>query len=218
MPPHALTLRLSGLAVALLLTGAGCAGGGGAGRGGGRYYLARDEGSRYDFRYVRDRETGQWIQRDCELRVAMARDLPSPIVHPEYGNLMSIDLLKPQSIEGAGFRSLEPARRDGYYLWQIPQVLGEYDLAGEVDYGVQIKWPDTGGPARFEPLEIITPPPIAGEPGVWSPWVRAGRVRAGGFGAIEEVNRQASPPAEMPAHPFELRCRLVLTDIPGFVP
>ena len=67
------------LAAALpLLLGAGCAGG----QASGRYVLAQDPGSRYDFEFVQDRETGRWVQRECELRVAAARELPDPLNDP----------------------------------------------------------------------------------------------------------------------------------------
>jgi hypothetical protein len=208
------------LAAALpLLLGAGCAGSAG-GSANGRYVLARDPGSRYDFEFVQDRETGRWVQRECELRVPVARALPDPLNHPEYGSLMAVDLLKPGSIEGAGIRSLDFALRDGYRIWNIPQVLGEHDFADAVDYAIQVKWP-TGPeqPARFEPLEIIHPPALNDSPlGEWSGWISPSGFREGGFAGIEEVSGQPAGPVTPPEHPFALRCRLYLTDIPGFVP
>ena len=45
----------------------------------GRYRMARDPGSRHGFEYVHDTETGMWVNRECELRVAEARELPEPL-------------------------------------------------------------------------------------------------------------------------------------------
>jgi hypothetical protein len=204
-------------AALLLLFGAGCAGPPSSGR----YVLAEDPGSRYGFEFVQDRETGRWVQRACELRVSAERVLPDPLNDPEHGSLMHVDLLKPGSIEGAGIRTLDPDLRDGYRLWYITQVLGEHDLAGTVDYGIQVKWPETGQETRFELLEIIHPPALTAVPlDEWSGWIEPSRYREGGFAGIEEVSGQESSGGEvaLPAHPFALRCKLFLVDTPGFVP
>jgi hypothetical protein len=205
------------LAAALpLLFGAGCAGPPSSGR----YVLAEDPGSRYGFEFVQDRETGRWVHRECELRVAAERVLPAPLDDPEHGSLMHVDLLKPGSIEGAGIRTLDPDLRDGYRVWYVTQVLGEHDLAGQVDYGIQVKWPEPGEETRFELLEIIHPPALTAVPlDEWSGWIEASRFREGGFAGIEEVSGEA-PGGEVvpPEHPFALRCKLFLVDTPGFVP
>lgn len=74
-------------------------------------------------------------------------------------------------------------------------------------------------PARFELLEIIHPPALTAVPqGEWSAWIGPSGLREGGFAGIEEVSGQPRRALAPPEHPFELRCRLVLVDIPGFVP
>ena len=53
----------------------------------GRYRMASDPGSRHGFEYVQDRETGRWVIRDCELRVAEARYEPLEVIElPPLGD------------------------------------------------------------------------------------------------------------------------------------
>lgn len=202
------------LALAVL---AGCATGGPPSAG--RYALEREPGSRLATRFVRDRETGRWVQRACELRVATARALPDPLVHPDLGNRLGVDFLRPESIEGAGFSPAAFTVADGYRVWAFREVLRADDVAGRVALGVQVRWPETGRETRFEPLERIGLPPVGpAPPEQWSGWTRATAFRTGGFATVEETAGAAPEAVAPPAHPFELRCRLVLVDNPVLVP
>lgn len=179
----------------------------------GRYEMA-SEGS--GFAYVRDRQTGRWVSRACELRVAAARDLPQPLSDDEHGDKLSVQLFRPVSVESAGLQSIEPEVRDGHRVWRLSEILDESDLAGEVAYGIQVEWPQPGAETRVDPLEIIRlPPPGDTPPEQWSEWMSASDLREGAFGWWDEVH--GAPPESLPGpqHPFQLRCRLLLNDTPG---
>jgi hypothetical protein len=185
----------------------------------GRYRMASDPGSRHGFRYVQDTETGLWVIRDCELRVAEARALPEPLQDEAHGSKLAVSIFRPESVESGLLLSIDFERRDGYRVWRGAEVLGEDDLAGRVAYGVQVEWPEDGKETRYEPLEVIEPPPLGdAPPGQWSPFLRAGRLREGAFGWWEETYGKDAPGLEPPEYPFEVRCRLVLKEVPGVVP
>ena len=181
--------------------------------------MASDPGSRHGFRYVQDTETGLWVIRDCELRVAEARALPEPLQDEAHGSKLAVSIFRPESVESGLLLSIDFERRDGYRVWRGAEVLGEDDLAGRVAYGVQVDWPEGGKETRYEPLEVIEPPPLGDAPtGQWSPFLRAGRLREGAFGWWEETYGKDAPGLEPPEYPFEVRCRLVLKEVPGVVP
>jgi hypothetical protein len=184
-----------------------------------RYRMARDPGSRHDFRYVQDTESGLWVIRDCELRVSEARELPEPLQDEAHGSKLSVSIFRPGSVASGLLLSIDFERRDGYRVWRGAQVLGEDDLAGRVAYGVQVEWPQEGKETRYEPLEVIELPPLGdAPPDQWSPFLRAGRVREGAFGWWEEAHGEDAPEPAPREHPFEVRCRLVLKEVPGVVP
>jgi len=60
----------------------------------GRYRMASDPGSRHGFRYVQDTETGLWVVRDCELRVAEARALPEPLQDEQHGSKLAVSIFR----------------------------------------------------------------------------------------------------------------------------
>ena len=187
--------------VALLL--AAC-----AENGGGRYAAATDPGSRYGFAYVIDRQTKKWVNRECELRVSPERGLGE--VH--------VQLFRPGSAQSGGLMSADFETRDGYRVWRIADVMHDDDLAGKVAYGVQIEWPRPGQSTDYDPMEIFhMPRPGNTPPNAWSPWLRAADTRAGGFAFLGEA--EGSPPetGPPPAHPFEMRCRFILDDVPGVI-
>jgi hypothetical protein len=181
--------------------------------------MVRDPASRHGFRYVQDRETTRWVNRECELRVSEARALPEPLQDEAYGSRLGVSIFRPESVESGLLLSIDFERRGGYRVWPGAVVLNEDDLAGEVAYGIQVAWPQDGKETRYEPLELIDMPPLGDTPpGQWSGFLRAGRLREGAFGWWEETYGKEAPELEPPAHPFELRCRLVLKEVPGVVP
>jgi hypothetical protein len=185
----------------------------------GRYRMATDPGSRHGLRYVKDRETGLWVIRQCELRVAAARELPEPLQDDAHGSRLHVSVFKPETVSSGLLLSVDFELRDGYRVWPGADVLDEDDLAGRVAYGIQVSWPQTSGETRHEPLEVISLPPLGDTPpDEWSAFLRADRLREGAFGWWEEAHGSDAPALEPPAHPFELRCRLVLRDVPGVVP
>jgi len=93
------------------------------------------------------------------------------------------------------------------------------DLAGRVAYGVQIAWPHDGKETRYEPLELFRLPPVKNEePGQWSEWMQAADLREGAFGWWDEAHGNPSSNPAPPAHPFSMRCRVFLADVPGVLP
>jgi hypothetical protein len=168
----------------------------------GRYRMARDPGSRYGFEYVRDRETGKWVNRECELRVSAARPLPEPLQDEAHGSRLGVSIFRSMSVESGLLLSIDFQLRDGYRVWPGAVVLDEDDLAGRVAYGIQVEWPEEGQETRYDPLEVIAMPPLGDTPpGEWSPFVRAGHLREGAFGWWEEVHGKDAPRLAPPSIP-----------------
>jgi hypothetical protein len=184
----------------------------------GRYAAQHFRTTRSNFVYVRDRVTGQWMNRHCELRAPVARPLPDPLMTEEHGSLLSVEFHDPESVKSAGLRSVDFDVRDGFRVWVIDDVLEEADVDGETSYGVQVSWPRTGEETRHDPLELFHLPRLGDQPpDTWSPWVVAGSTRTGAFGWWNEAQGAPPEPPQPIAHPFELRCQIVATDTPGVV-
>lgn len=181
--------------------------------------LAKDPGSRYDFRYVMDRESRRWVQRECELRVSTERHLPDPLLDPEYGNRLQVSLSKSQSLGSAGLMSLDFETRDGYRVWQIRDVLDQDDAKGVTSYGVTVSWPHEGESTEWNAYELFPLPPLGNvPPDTWSEWRSAASLREGGMGWWEEIQGEPHTDVAPPKYPFELRYRLILTDNPVLIP
>src|SRR4029450_13980150 len=96
----------------------------------GRYAAEHFRTTRTNFVYVRDSVTKNWVNRRCELRAPVARELPFPLSTPESGDLMSLQLMQPGTAKTGGLNSVEFETRDGYRLWSIEDVLREPALRG----------------------------------------------------------------------------------------
>jgi hypothetical protein len=185
----------------------------------GRYHMATFLTTRTHFQYVQDSQTGKWVNRTCELRVADPRPLPEPLQDDEHGSRLSVEIFKPESVESGLLLSIEFKSESGYRIWPAAVVLDEDDLKGRVAYGVQVSWPETGKPTRTDPLEMIAMPPLGDTPPQrWSEWLRAGQLREGQFAWWKQVNGAPEEPVTPPRFPFEIRCKLTLADTPGVVP
>ena len=183
-----------------------------------RYDAEHFRTTRSNFVYVRDRVTGQWMNRHCELRVPVARKLPDPLMTDESGSLLSVEMFKPETAQTAGLRSVTFEVRDEFRVWTIDDVLDEADVAGRTSYDVQVAWPQRGQETRHDPLELFHLPGLQNDPpDTWSPWVVASATREGAFGWWSEVQGAPPDPPQPIAHPFELRCQVVATDTPGVV-
>jgi len=184
----------------------------------GRYAAEHFRTTRTNFVFVRDRETKNWVNRQCELRVSLARELPNPLQTSESGDLLSVQLMQPGTAQTGGLRSVNFETREGFRVWVIEDVLHEPDVAGHTSYQVQVSWPRAGAETKYEPAEIF-PLPVLGDepPNSWGPWVTADRTREGALAWWSETT--GKPPETKPpiAHPFELRCQIVFTDTPGVV-
>jgi len=203
-----------GLAVAWLTVLASCSAGGQSSR----YVAEHFRTTRTNFVYVRDRVTGRWVNRHCELRAPMARELPDPLTSHESGDLLSVQLFDPGSVRTGGLQSVTFEVRGTFRVWVIDDVLRGPDVEGRTGYGVQVSWPRPGQPTRYDPLEMFHLPRLGNEPpDAWSPWVVASSTREGAFGWWDEAHGAPPAPAQPIAHPFELRCQVVATDTPGVV-
>jgi hypothetical protein len=179
----------------------------------GRYSMATDPASRYAFRYVRDRQTGLWVHRECEARVSANRRLPDPISDPETGDRLHSQRFEPETVGSGDLVPAEFTLVDGWRVWRFRHLPSEADLEGRSAWGVQVEWPKRGGPSDWEPMETFTFPAIAPMvPDVWSAWTTAASQRAGAFGWWEEVHGSPPEPSVPIPYPFELRCRLLLKD------
>jgi hypothetical protein len=87
-----------GAIVLALVACSGCFGSPSAGR----YSMATDPASRYAFRYVRDRQTGLWVHRECEARVSAKRKLPDPISDSETGDRLHSQRVRRLTVVGRG--------------------------------------------------------------------------------------------------------------------
>lgn len=184
-----------------------------------RYKLVRDPGSSWGRENMFDRETKQWVYRECEVRVKLDRKLPDPIRHPDYGDQLTIQHMTPESAKSSGLVSIEPEIRDGYRVWKIREHLEKADLRGTVSYGVGVTWPVEGKPSIHDPFEVFELPPLgATPPDQWSPWVPPTNFRAGAMGWWEHVHQQPGETVQRVRYPFELRFRLRLIDRPGVPP
>ena len=195
--------------VALVVGLAGCLGGASAGR----YGMATDPASRYAFRHVRDRESGLWVHRECEVRVSAHRTLPDPISDAEHGDLLHSQRFEPETVESGGLVPTDVELHDGWRVWRFRHLPSEADLRGRSALGVQVEWPRPGEPSRYDPMDLFPFPSMATmAPEAWSEWTSAASQRHGAFGWWEEVHGKPAEPVGPIAFPFELRCRLLLKD------
>lgn len=187
---------------------------------GGRYRLAVDPASRHSFRYVQDRVTKRWVNREFELRVRVERALPEPLTDAEHGDRLSVQLLTSMSAQSGGLDASLPVVADGWRTWHGRDVLHEDDLRGQTSYSVSVQWPVEGESTRYDDAEIFRLPPLGNlPPDAWSDWATADDRRPGAFGWWEEVHgAPRDTTIARPAWPFEFRYRLFLSDIPGFLP
>jgi hypothetical protein len=185
----------------------------------GRYHMATFLTTRSHFQYVQDSQTGKWVNRACELRVAKARSLPEPLQDAAHGSLLMVQVFKPETVESSFLLSLDFKSDAGYRVWPAAVVLDEDDLKGTSAYGVQVSWPEDGKPARADPMEmIVMPPPGDTPPEQWSEWLRAGQLREGQLAWWKQANGAPEEQVAPPQYPFEIRCKLTLAETPGVVP
>ena len=184
----------------------------------GRYSAEHFRTTRTNSVFVRDRVTKNWVNRRCELRVPLARELPNPLQTNETGTLLSVQLIRPETAQSGGLNSVDFDTRDGFRVWVIEDVLREPDLKGRSTCLVQVSWPKAGEEWKRDPAEIFHLPVLGDQPpNTWGPWVTADKTREGAMAWWSETQGKPPEPAQRIAHPFELRCEMVFTDTPGDV-
>src|SRR5688572_11471638 len=80
----------------------------------GRYRAQSFRTTRSNFVYVRDRVTGEWMNRHCELRVPIARKIPDRLRTEDHGDALSVRLHDPVSVRSAGLRSIDSPSATGF--------------------------------------------------------------------------------------------------------
>ena len=184
----------------------------------GRYSAEHFRTTRTNFIFVRDRVTKQWVNRRCELRVSTERTLPDPLETAESGTLLSVQLMGPGTVQSGGLNSTTFDVRENRRVWVIEDVLHEDDVKGRTSYQVQVQWPHPGAETQYDPAEIFYLPPLGNQPpNTWGPWVSANKTRPGAMAWWDETTGQPPAPSQPIPHPFELRCQVAFTDIPGVV-
>ncbi|MBI4911474.1 MAG: hypothetical protein HY823_01950 [Acidobacteria bacterium] len=191
-----------------------------------RYVVATDPGSRYNFRYMKDRQSGQWIHIHCEMRVSDQRPLPNPISRPDQGDLLSFTFFTSRSMGSAGIVPSSFLKRDGHKVWLYREVGLPEHLDGTAALSVQVHWPAEGkGSKNPESMEYFRFPGLQSlAPYEWSPWRKADELRGGilaGWEKLQGTGAETGPDGRprpqgipsAPAFPFEMRFRVVLADL-----
>jgi hypothetical protein len=166
-------------------------------------------------RWLIDRASKRYVQVHCEIRVPLARPLPDPISSSETGDRMSAQYMTAVTLETASFDKHDQRSVDGWRIWLWRDTPDLTWARGAGRLSISLAW-RADEPHHGEPTEIFNLPKLdAHPPWVWSPWGRADLLRAGEFAVFDALNGAGADPAVAPpAHPFEVRCRVVLADSP----
>jgi hypothetical protein len=201
--------RLRALFTGLLATLAAACGGTDAVEARERY-IAVEGGNR-----LMDRASKQYVLVHCEIRVPLARALPDPISSSETGDRLSAQYLTSVTMETAGFDKHDQRIADGWRTWLWRDTPDLAWARGTGRLAIASRWNDDE-PLHGEPTEIFNLPKLdAYPPWVWSPWRRADALRAGDFAVYDALQDRGTEAAlAPPEHPFEVRCRVVLSDSP----
>lgn len=166
-------------------------------------------------RWMMARASKQYALVHCEIRVPLARALPDPISSSETGDRMSAQYLTSVTMETAGFDKHDQRIADGWRTWLWRDTPDRTWARGGGRLAIALAW-RADEPRHGEPTEILNLPRLdAYPPWVWSPWQRADALRAGDFAVFNALQDRGTDAAlALPEHPFELRCRVVLSDSP----
>jgi hypothetical protein len=166
-------------------------------------------------RWLMDRASKQYALVHCEIRVPLARALPDPISSSETGDRMSAQYLTAVTMETAGFDKHDQRIADGWRTWLWRDTPDLAWARGTGRLAITLGW-RADEPLHGEPTEIFNLPKLdAYPPWVWSPWRRADALRGGDFAVYDALQDRSTDTAlATPEHPFELRCRVVLSDSP----
>lgn len=183
-----------------------------------RWIWAEDPGSRGRLKHVQDRVSGDWGWRECDLRVAAERPMPATFYREDYGMLMSVDRFDSLGTGGTAMDARQGVVHGPWRRWRFSVPVRQDDLRGRAAHALKLV--DTS----VEPFATTRwffphPPLVDDEPDVWGPWQHASHARGGAFGWWEEVQGEARQEAPAPGapddpHPFELRCRIRLRNVP----
>lgn len=183
-----------------------------------RWIWAEDPGSRGRLKHVQDRVSGDWGWRECDLRVAAERPMPATFYREDYGMLMSVDRFDSLGTGGTAMDARQGVVHGPWRRWRFSVPVRQDDLRGRAAHALKLV--DTS----VEPFDTMRwffphPPLVDDEPDVWGPWQHASHARGGAFGWWEEVQGEARQEAPAPGapddpHPFELRCRIRLRNVP----
>ncbi len=162
---------------------------------------------------LEDRASGTYPHAHCQLRVPLARDLPAPLTTEAHGDLLRKTFITRATMESAGIDLTHVRIADGWRTWLWRERAVPVRLADDNLFSVKVNWPQPDGTLRADPTEIFRLPALEAYPLYhWSPWQRAQHVRTGEHVEYQAMQgASAEVPAPAPQHPFELRCRTVLS-------
>lgn len=160
-----------------------------------------------------DRESGRYPHAHCELRVSVERPLPEPLTSAATGDLLEKTVITAATLESAGIVLTDVVVADGWRTWLWRDLPDAARVQGSSRLAIAVRWPNPDGTLRREPTELFALPALeAHPPWRWSPWQRAADVRQGEHVLFESAASARAPAPPLPAHPFELRCRTVLSE------
>jgi hypothetical protein len=157
-------------------------------------------------------ESGLYVHRETELQVNAAR-FRTPPEGAASGAVPELATTRffPLGAKSAYFKT-SAERRGDRLVWKEVLNLGKYDFKGETSVGAHVRWEKDGSVTAYDVLEIFRfPPPDVSQINAWSPWVEASSRRGGLFGWHAEANKHAAEKPAVPAYPFQMRFRLVLS-------
>lgn len=166
--------------------------------------------------WLEDGKTGRFPHAHCELRVPRARALPQPLTSAATGDLLASTYVTDVTMESAGIVLTEDVVDEVWRTWLWRDMPDATRLTGRAQLVVTVRWPRADRTLRAETSEAFTLPPLdALPPYRWSPWRRADQLRRGEHAAYEALTGAPTSALAPPEHPFELRCRTVLsTELP----
>jgi len=158
-------------------------------------------------------KSGLYVHREAELRVNPARfETPPDGAAPGAVPELVASQFFPLGTSSTYFAPVEQESGE-YLVWREVSHMSKDDLKGRTSRGAHLSWEADGATTAYDVLEIFRfPPPDISQLDHWSPWVYASSSREGSFGWHAEANRYPSETPAGPAHPFQMRFRLVLSE------
>jgi hypothetical protein len=160
-------------------------------------------------------ESGLYVHREIELRVNAARfEFPPDGAAPGAVSELNPSHFFALGVSSANFIRSKYERRGDDLVWREVIHLSKDDVKGKTSLGVCVRWEKDGAVTVSDAMEIFPwPQPEMSQMDTWSPWVTASSSREGIFAWHAEANKHETETVTAPAYPFQMRFRLVLSQI-----